>query len=323
MNSGLVPANGHIQSAVQPDWQKQFEAWRELLAKCAEKPSRRRVHALRVAILRLRAEVDFWLLDQDAHDPLGDAARSWRKQADKLRKALSPVRDTDVYLDMLKKLHSARGRTGDQSQLSQACVREIEKLEDRFQLKRKSALKDLQSEIKSRRTKMDRSSRKLQDDFLKRTVWTASDRVRIIRGLIAGLATELPSLSAETLHEFRKQAKMARYLSEPSAKKDPHAARLAALLKKIHNAAGNWHDWQTLASHARQLLDAQSSDGLVQLLEKRAEQSLENALEVCRKVTAQLLEESAQNGASAASLPPKKPVKRAEIGDGAGRKQYA
>ena len=323
MNSGLIHLNGYIKSSVQPDWQKQFDEWRELLARCGHKPSRRRVHALRVSTLRLKAEVDFWLLDQDVQDPIVDAAKSWRKQADKVRKALSPVRDTDVYLDMLTRLRAAGGSAGNESHLTPNCSREIEKLESRLQEKRQAAEEELFVEIKKRQARLDRSSRRLQEDLGKRTEWTGNDRVRVVRGLIAGLATDIPGLSAENMHEFRKRAKMARYLSEVAAKQDAHAARQAALLKKMQNAAGKWHDWQTLAFKAEHILGTGEGDGLVKLLNTLAEDSLKNALELCRRVTAQLLNLSARRGVSAEELPPKKPVRRAEIEAIKGDKRYA
>lgn len=322
MNLGLLSMNGYVKSLVEPDWQKQFAEWRDLLTKCRQKPSGRRVHGLRVATLRLRAEVDFWLLDQDDDNPLGDAAKRWRKQADRVRTALSPVRDTDVYLDMLKKLRANHGAKADQSRVSPGFVGEIDKLGSRLKEKQESAKKELLREIEKRQVKLEKSSHQLQVDLGKRTVWAGSDRVRVIRELIAGLATEVPSLNADNLHEFRKRAKTARYLSEVAAKKDPHAARLAVLLKKMQNAAGTWHDSQTLASHAQRIL-GREGDGVVRLLEKIAAESLQSALDECREITAQLLDLSARNGISGEALPPKKPVRRAEIGTGISRKRYA
>ncbi|MGB7549792.1 MAG: hypothetical protein WBM14_18800, partial [Terracidiphilus sp.] len=61
MNSGLHPV--HLQLALpnRPEWRSQVEAWRQLLAECGRKPGRKRVHELRVATLRLQAEVEHGL----------------------------------------------------------------------------------------------------------------------------------------------------------------------------------------------------------------------------------------------------------------------
>src|ERR1700744_427450 len=165
MNSGLMPSNGKVKSRVEPDWQRQFEEWRELLSECGEKPTRKRVHGLRVATLRLKAEVDFRFLDQDAETLAGDAAKIWKKHAAKLRKALSPVRDTDIHLEMLAKMRGAKGAKGNESRLTPECVREIEKVEDRFREKRASAAKELLTEIDDRLKPLERSSKKLQDNL--------------------------------------------------------------------------------------------------------------------------------------------------------------
>jgi CHAD domain-containing protein len=322
MKSGSTSLNGYVNSPVQPDWSRQFERWRDLIAECGHKPSRKRVHGLRVATLRLQAEIDFRLLDHDAHDPLVDAARCWKKQADKVRKALSPVRDADVYLDMLKKLRT-EGAAQDQSPLSSGCMREIEKLEGRLREKHNSAEKELLVEIRRRLAKLETSSRNLQNNLDKRNAWAGSDRARMIRGLIAGLAAEIPALNAETLHDFRKRAKTARYLSEIPAKKNLQAARQTALLKKMQNAVGKWHDWQTLAAHAQHALGTAEGDGLVRLLEERAEESLQSALDQCRQMTAQLLDQSVRTGTSVEIRAPKKPVRRAEVPTEARAKHYA
>jgi CHAD domain-containing protein len=310
MNSDLISLKGKVKSPVEPDWQKQFEEWRGLLSKCGQKPSRKRVHSLRVATLRLKAEVDFLLLDHDNADRSGSIAALWKKHADKLRKALSPVRDTDIHLEMLRKMRGANGPKGNESRLTPECVRGTEKLEDRFREKRASAAKQLLAEIADRFKRLERSSKKLQDNLANQTPWTESDRIRVIRGLIAGLVSELPTLNAENLHEFRKQAKTARYLADAASKNDAYAARQAALLKRMQNAAGNWHDLETLIIEAEEVLE--TNDGLVAALKLSADEALKVALEMCPRMTAQLLDRGARNGVSIVTMPPKKPVRGAE-----------
>ncbi len=65
---------------------------------------------------------------------------------------------------------------------------------------------------------------------------------------------------------------------------------MAAAFKKIHLAAGEWHDWQAhapeaglvLASHAKQ-------DRLVSVLETLAYGALQRALELCRRSATRFL----------------------------------
>jgi CHAD domain-containing protein len=323
MNLGLIPSNGKVKSPVEPDWQRQFEEWRELLSECGEKPTRKRVHGLRVATLRLKAEVDFWLLDQDTETQAGDAAKIWKKHAAKLRKALSPVRDTDIQLVILNQMRAASTTGGEKPPLTPEWLGELEKLEDELRKQRASAQKELLAEIEERHARLERSSEKLQDHLADRTPtpWAASDRIRVMRGLIAGLAAVLPALNADNLHEFRKHAKTARYLVDVSAKSDTYAARQAALLKEMQNAAGQWHDLQTLASKAQHALGTGSA--LVKVLEQQAEESLRNALEMCPRVMAQLLDQNARNGVSKEATPPKKPAQRVEAIALKGDRRYA
>jgi CHAD domain-containing protein len=322
MNSGLIALNRQGKVPVEPDLRNQFKKWCQLLEKCGDKPTRRRIHALRVSTLRLRAEVDLWLQDHGTDDPARDAAKEWTRQAKRLRDALSPVRDSDVYLAMLKGLRTADAG-GETCRSSRTCLREIERLEQRLQQKRASGVKRLIAEIDGRRARLEWASGEMEEYFANRRPWARIDRVRVVRGLIAGLAAEIPNLSANTLHEFRKHAKTARYLADVFAKSDPLATHRAELLKKMQTAAGEWHDWQTLAAKAQHTFGTSEEDGLVDVLERRAEESLHKALDVCRHLTAQLIDHGARNGVFAESLPHKRPVKRAEPASAASAKRVA
>lgn len=314
MNSDLVHPNG--KAAVQPDWAKQFDDWRRLLARCKEKGSRRRVHALRVATLRLKAEVDFRLLDPELVGKISDAARRWNKQADKLRKALSPVRDTDVHIELLEKLCVTNGTAEEKLPLAQACIAEASEVSKKLRKEREASADDLLKEIHRREARLESTSKKLQKDLAKQTAWAESDRSLLIRGIVAALAPEVSVLSGDTLHEFRKQAKTARYLADISAKRDPRAARQAALLKKMQNAAGQWHDIQTLAVRAEEIL-GKGSNEVVPMLKTLAQSALDGALDVCRSTVSELLAQGAWIGANGhrSSLPPKKPVQGVKASD--------
>ncbi len=281
MKSGHL--SGKKNSAGQPDWQKQFDSWRERLARCGEKASPERVHALRVATLRLKAEVDFRLQGEDSKQA-SEAAGRWNKQARKLRKVLGSVRDTDVHREILEKLRA--GDNGKASCAPPECAEELERLEKRLHAERNVAAKRLLTEIEDRHEKLERASSELEIDCSREAPWAASDRTRMIRSIAAGLVSEVAGLSPQTLHDFRKQAKTARYLADLLAKGDPLVARQAALLKKMQNAAGEWHDLQTLAERA-----GASLSGGVQLpniLKVLAQDSYESAIDVCRKTTAEL-----------------------------------
>lgn len=306
MNSRHAPQQK--KSAVQHAWSRRFDQWRELLARCGEKASRKRVHALRVATLRLKAEVDFRRRCQGSTDELDEAAKSWKKHGARLRRALGPVRDTDVHLQILEKLRAADGLSGETSQLTPACLEEIKEAETLLGKERESAEKELHKEIEKLRSRLEHASRELEEALATKNEWAENDRSRLIRGIVAGLATEVIGLRADTLHAFRKQAKTARYLADASVKKDAASTRQAALLKRMQNAAGKWHDLETLAERAAGVMGKIGGSELRDILGTLAHQSYETALDVCRDTMGELLAHGAKMGAARWSLPPKKPV---------------
>ena len=101
--------------------------------------------------------------------------------------------------------------------------------------------------------------------------------------IFAGLGGEFPDLDESNLHAYRKRLKQALYLAEISSAADPTARRLAAALRKIRDASGEWHDWHALAEEAGRILSLHGKKGsLVPVLEARAERALDKALLLCR-----------------------------------------
>jgi len=314
MNSGFLPLNGQLDAPPQPEWRKQLDAWRQLLAECSRKPSRKRVHGLRVATLRLQAKTAHWLKAYGTKSPAGRAAMRWNKQAEKLRRALSPVRETDVYL---AKLNGLRGSVAEpeqgRSRLSRICLRQITALERKFAQRRKVAAKKLIAEIASRIERLNRGSKVMEGAFAHAVPEMTSSGASGLRELIAGLATEFPELNADSLHEYRKRIKTVRYLAEFSPVADAQTGRQVSALKRMQSAVGEWHDWQALARKAhRALRDHDKKGGIAELLETLAEESLQRALEICERTTAQLLKQDHDDGVSRPSPSQKIPVLRAE-----------
>ncbi|HXE06194.1 MAG TPA: hypothetical protein VN579_09430, partial [Bryobacteraceae bacterium] len=91
----------HSQTDVQLEVRRQIRVWRELLAHCGRKPGRKIVHNLRVTTLRLQAALEFSLSPVDADSSSAKSKERWARQAKKLRRALGPVRRSDVSLDQL------------------------------------------------------------------------------------------------------------------------------------------------------------------------------------------------------------------------------
>ena len=127
------------------------------------------------------------------------------------------------------------------------------------------------------------------------------------------LASQLPHLDAANLHAYRKRLKQALYLAETSAAADPFAAHLAAAFRKIHLAAGEWHDWQALALEAGRFLKRDGKqEGLVSVLQVMEEKALKGLFGLRRRSAARFPEEgcwkSAFPSAKACCLGPRFPV---------------
>jgi CHAD domain-containing protein len=313
MNSAFPLPNGHPGTPLRVEELQRVEDWRQLVFECGRKPSRKRVHGLRVSTLRLQAEMEHWLRAGFEENGASRKARRWSKQADKLREALGPVREVDVFLiklDCLRILVS--GPEEAQSRISRSCLRQISLLEQSFAQRRKAAAKDLMAEIANRRERLAKSSKEIER--VHGASWVAGSGASIVREMIAGLAAEFPDLNGDSLHALRKRIKMVRYLAEPVAAANSEMKWQVAALKRMQSAAGEWHDFQALSKKAaRTFRGRHKGRGLAELLNTLAEESLEKALELCQRTMARLQKENAEEGASPQVLPPKLPARKVEL----------
>ena len=116
-----------------PSWPREVEGWRRVLSECEQKPTRKRIHALRVATLRLQAQFVRWLDEQGDH-PAMQAVKQWSKQAKHLRRALGSVRNCDIYAAKLAGVRSTLTTpAGYEPRTSRTSLRQIGELEGRIQ----------------------------------------------------------------------------------------------------------------------------------------------------------------------------------------------
>jgi CHAD domain-containing protein len=278
-----------------------------LYARCGRKPTKKRVHALRVVTLRILAELEFRVGEQGLNGSEEEAAARWIKLGEKLRQALSPVREADVWLAKLASLRDSLADTNGYSpRSSQACIQQIGELEERLKSKRRQWEKKLVAEIDSRSDKLDSSSRQIEDKSRQPIGVQGSAK---IAEQFAHIVEEFPSLDADNLHEFRKSIKKVRYMAEIFAAQDVEAGRQATLIRKMQSAIGEWHDWQVLAK--REGHGHGKREELTELLGTLAAESLEKVLAVCERATENLLKRG-DRAHDTSLAPPKKPVRRAE-----------
>ena len=257
--------------------------WRALVGRCKKKASRKHIHELRVATLRLQVELSSWQVDRAPRDSGSKEARRWNRQADKVRKLLSPVRDADVFLQMLEGMDAAPAEASEgDCALSEKCKHEIAVLHRKLERKRETASAKLAAALKERAEKLDRAAKELETMFSDEKISGAIVTAGAIKALLDELSWDAPTLTAATLHDFRKKAKTARYLAEISHR-GAALRNLALVLKRMQAAAGVWHDWQALCEKANTKLGSSAPDGLARWLETKAEHALAAALGECRR----------------------------------------
>ncbi len=269
--------------------------------------------------------MEHWQAGQVAGGSQERAISRWNRQADKLRRVLSTVRETDVYLGKLDGLRSMVAEPAHgSSRLTRMCLRQIDVVEDRLKQDRKSAARKAADAIEDRLGRFDHLSKELEAELTDAVQGAANSDASGVRELIAGLLAESSALTAENLHEFRKRVKKVRYVAEIAGTGDGLASRQLATLRRMQSAAGVWHDWQTLAKKAGRALRGRDKDGgLEELLETLAEESLEKALEVCRRATGRLAKEGVEVEDSKRTFLPKRPVRSAEAAVASDEERYA
>jgi len=284
MSPGPILRGRQSTALVRPNWRQQLGEWRDLLVQCARKPSRKRVHALRSLTLRLSATLRFQLVDQPQEPAALRALRRWTKEGKRLRRTLEPVRDSDVYLARLSALQGElTAPAPGKRRLTPRCQREIETLVSKLMRRRKKGIDELVATLAVQSKQLVRLSEEMEAELKLQIPLRIESTAQPALRIFAELAGELPHLGAANLHAFRKHLKRVLYLAEISAAFDPEAGRLVTMFRKMHGATGDWHDWQTLALKARRILPgSKRSAGLVPMLERLANESLNRTLDLSR-----------------------------------------
>jgi CHAD domain-containing protein len=297
MNSASLLTGGQHGPSLPPpglrsSGRQQLAAWRELIDRCARKPSRKRVHALRVATLRLCAALEHELRGQDADAPAMRVFKRWKKEAEKLRRALRPVRDCHVQRQRLAGIRGTLVASSSSLPTGNGrWVREIELIQNRLEERRKAKSEELLAWIEGRRKRLRRRSTELEELLAPEAMACGPDSTaEAALQFFALLASTFPRLSGANLHAYRMQLKKAFYLADLSAATDPLSLRLAKTFKKMTDAAGDWHDSQMLAEEAGRALPGQGiQTGVAAMLKASEKDCLRKALALCRRSTALLL----------------------------------
>lgn len=262
-------------------------AWRKLVERCGNKPTRKRVHALRVVTLRIQAEVEHEVGELPHASHQAQAMLRFGKQAEKLRAALGSVRELDVWIGKLHGLRESLSQTSEYVPRStRETIRQIERLEERLTRRRRTAGQKLLAEIEKRRQVLMNVADDLDQAASDRGDERHGNEAATILKEFAAVAADFPTFDEENLHDFRKRIKKVRYLAEICAG-HPECGRIAAQMKKLQSAIGDWHDWQVLARTALRGKHARDVE-LKELLDSLAAEAFEAALAVCHGALARM-----------------------------------
>lgn len=260
---------------------------RDLIERCGGKPTRKRVHALRVITLRIQAEAEDALSELPQASREAQAVLRFGKRASRLRQALGSVRELDVWMVKLSGLRESFNDTPAYvPRTARNTLRQVERLERRLARKRRSAAKNLIAEIKKRHDLLLSVADDLEGAVGEGMHETDGNEAPALVEQFAAISAEFPEFNEDNLHDFRKKIKKVRYIAEIHAG-DPRCLRIASQLKRVQDAIGEWHDWHILAQMATSRKYPRTADA-GELLQTVAAETFERALAACDTASTQI-----------------------------------
>lgn len=239
-----------------------------------------RVHQLRTTIRRVET-----LFAAHKSDVRG-GNKKLLKQLARLRRRAGKVRDIDVQKEALG------GITLDGSRReSLKVMHHLDKAHAKYERKLAEAREEELQKGLSRRLK--RAMTDLTSD--ERPLSARNDFTQAALRKFAALARRYAQLDEANLHEFRLRCKHVRYLAELEGDAG-RSKPVIAELKRIQDAAGQWHDWVALTEVAQEVLDDASSP-LLSALRTQQRAAFLSALRISNEARQTLL-------SMRASLPP-------------------
>jgi CHAD domain-containing protein len=260
-----------------------------LLKEMPEGVTVERVHDLRTTVRRLETL-------GSALCPSAFAQSKPVKRLSRLRRRAGKVRDLDVQMGLLSNLRIEAG-VRDKARL----LHSMESMRDKQAKRLVKLVRDVnvRSLQKSLRRLLAVPAQPAPVERRRREQWLAQAMDQF-----AGAVRRRPQLQEQNLHDFRMECKRVRYLAE-MAVPHPRARAWVERLKRIQDAAGEWHDSVVLCQRAEGLLDDGRPAPLVNALRIRAHNRLSQALQIIEEQRRALL-------AMRAEVPRKAPASAAQ-----------
>jgi CHAD domain-containing protein len=206
-----------------------FRQLDEDLARLSSKTRRENIHRLRTGARRLQ------ILLTDLSPQQNGSQKKLLKLLSRLRKRAGKVRDLDVQLAALRSLKMPR-----EPRRKTQLINELIELRAQLEKKlRKTADKDT---VRETRKRLKRAYKYFDPK-------AGRDPLAVGKEMLQRINPEGVPFTEGLMHQYRIAAKRARYAAE-FAPASSESARFIAMLKRIQDALGDWHDWLTLTQTA-------------------------------------------------------------------------
>lgn len=239
--------------------QSVFQKLERDLVKVSSKQNAESVHRFRSAARRLETLLEELLPKQER------AQHKLLKALGRIRKRAGKLRDLDVQLAALRSLKIPQ-EPRRKSQLMNSLI----ELHAQHEKKLRKALN--KEDVREIRKRLKRAAKDLRSA-------TVGEPLVVARKMLGQppQADARGALTEDLLHHYRIIGKRARYLAElapPSAE----ATEFIAQLKRMQDAAGDWHDWFTLTHTAAKRLGDVHESSLVAALHNVTGAKFRNAV---------------------------------------------
>jgi CHAD domain-containing protein len=210
----------------------------------------------------------------------GRNERKLLKQLAKIRKHAGRVRDLDVQIEALRTF-----KIGHDGEDKRTLLGVLAADRARYEKKLVSALDE--ERLGDLRKRLRRAAK--EPHVHDTTIQPASKALR----MFAQLARKQAEVTEGVLHQYRLRCKRIRYVAE-MAGEDPMARAMVEQLKAIQDAAGEWHDWDTLTLRAEALFSNTPNAPIITALRAAGHSKLVEAMHVTQTAQTTLLEMNAR-----------------------------
>ncbi len=242
-----------------------FQKLDQDLVKLSSKPRAENVHRFRTGTRRLQILLGELSPKQDR------SQNKLLKMLGRIRKRAGKVRDLDVQLAALRTLKMPR-----EPRRKTHLVNHLIELRGQQEKKLRKAVEE--GAVREIRKRLKRASKNFKPD-------ASRDPLAVARGMLEGIGGGDAPVTEALLHKYRILSKRARYaaeFAEPSAETE----QLIAVLKRMQDVLGDWHDWLTLTQTAGEHLGEVRESPLVAELHNVTGAKLRHAVAVLSQMRA-------------------------------------